>query len=75
MNAAKFLNGDLAFDINDLNQKTYYIKNISDERLVLIAASEPYSDGQIFFKSAELARQAIDILGEETIKSALNTDW
>lgn len=31
----------------------------------------PYSSGQIMFKSSELAIQAIEILGEETIKLAL----
>lgn len=28
-----------------------------------------------YFKSEELAKQAIEILGEETIKTALSTDW
>lgn len=31
--------------------------------------------GAIYFKTRELAQRAIEILGEETIKLALSTDW
>ena len=72
MNVAKYLNGDWQFDWTSINENKYF---------VTINCSEIYIEetlinhGAIYFKSRKLAEKAIDILGEETIKLALCTDY
>ena len=73
MNVAKYLNGDWQPDWNSEVEDKYYIyatTNIID----IASATFRYSD-VVYFKSRKLAEQAIEILGKETIKLALCTDW
>lgn len=74
MNVAKYLNGDWKPNWEDCNNEVkYYIylyhKNIN------ISYTTNYNNSFVHFKTKEFAQQAIDILGEETIKLALCTDW
>lgn len=73
MNVAKYLNKDWQPNWDNINQHKYCIyiyNNIITASRVTINYSNI-----VYFKSEELARQAIDILGEETIKLTLCADW
>lgn len=53
-----------------------YVLQLNYDNTIIItkmAVKCPYSAGSVIFKSEELARQAIEILGKETVKSALST--
>lgn len=71
MNVAKYLNGDWEPDWNDKFQDKYCIYyDYTDLRLkVNIGKTSCY--GSVHFKSLELAKQAIEILGEDEVKKAL----
>lgn len=72
MNVAKYLNDDWQPNWNNRSEIKYYI---SLYRGINIYMTPDFHCSDIYFKSKELAQQAIDILGEETIKLALCTDW
>lgn len=74
MNVAKYLNGDWKPNWEDDTELKYFITKTSSDELT-ICHVQWTNDINIFFKSGGLARQAIEILGEETIKTALSTDW
>lgn len=65
---AKYLNGAWTPDWND-NSKKYYISIKKDSFSIDYAYD--YNSEPCHFKSEELAWRAIDILGEEVIKTAL----
>lgn len=73
-NVARYLNGDWENYENDHASVGKYIiwYNIRTDTLVIIR-SRDYTQytGNIIFKSEELAQQAIEILGQETVKLAL----
>ena len=69
MNVAKYLNGEWK---PDCRTQSYYIA-ITDGNIKVFISYPTGMD--IYFKSGKLAQQAIDILGEETIRLALSTDW
>lgn len=73
INVAKYLNGDWQPDWNDGKQKKYYISIVINDIKIDFMFNNRCSD--IYFKSKELTEQAINILGEESIKLALSTDW
>lgn len=76
MNVAKYLNGDWQPNWNNDKERKYYIYLKSCYNYdVSIDCSCSYTYSIVHFKSEELAQQAIDILGKETIKLALCTDW
>lgn len=70
MNVAKYLNGYWDPDFTD-NQYKFYISYTSDIKKLAIWFKQYMNDGSVYFKSEELARQAIEILGEEEVKKAL----
>lgn len=70
MNVAKYLNGDWEPDFTD-NQHKFYISYGSDIKKLSICFRQYMNDGCVYFKSEELAFQAIEILGEEEVKKAL----
>lgn len=77
MNVAKYLNGDWKPDWK-LNWKGYerkYRFRILDTGELNVTYNDTFVESFVYFKSKELAQQAINILGEETIKLALSTDW
>lgn len=74
MNVAKNLNGDWQPDWLNENMAKYFIYlNTKEDINIDFWVSIHYSS--ICFKTKELAQQAIEILGEETIKLALCTDY
>lgn len=76
MNVAKYLNGDWQPNWNNDKEYKYYIYLKSCYNYdVSIDCACSYTYSIVHFKSEELAQQAIDILGKETIKLALCTDW
>lgn len=73
MNVAKYLNGDWQPDWDYSHEKKYYIYVENDQ--IRIVYADTIHSMDVYFKSKELARQAIEILGEETIKLAFCTDY
>lgn len=77
MNVAKYLNGDWQPNWDNKNKieyKYYLYIHYPGNKIEISYVASCCSDG-IYFKSEELSQQAVDILGEETIKLALSTDW
>lgn len=72
MNVAKYLNGNWQPDWDNSKEAKYYLYFYGKH---YIDCSYQYIYCLVYFKSSELAQQAIEILGEETIKLALLTDW
>lgn len=73
LNVAKYLNGGWKPDWENYDEFKYYIY-ISSGNINIDSIMSSFSD-LVYFRSRELAQQAINILGEETIKLALCTDW
>ena len=70
MNVAKYLNGDWEPDFTNNTPKCYICYDF--EKLKLCASYViSFRDSCTYFKSKELALQAIEILGEEEVKKAL----
>lgn len=74
LNVAKYLNGDWKPDWSNIKESKYYIY-ITAYSSIEVASCCHNNSYVVVFKSKELAQQAIEILGEETIKLALSTDW
>lgn len=74
MNVAKYLNGGWQPNWNSTYEENKYYLRICNRKIEIGCATIYISD-IVYFKSKELAQQAIGILGEETIKLALCTDW
>lgn len=74
MNVAKYLNGEWKPDWYDGSLKYYLSVMNEDDSITIECAHRKYSE-VVHFKTWDLAKQAIEILGEDTIKLALSTDW
>ena len=74
MNVAKYLNDGWHPDWCNTGSCKYFIrlKSNDDMYIDLITTAR---DNSIYFKSEELAEKAIEILGEDTIRLALCTDY
>lgn len=71
MNVAKYLNGNWEPQFLDRGQKKWCIYyNFEDFKWGVINYTH-YQHAAVYFKSEELALQAIEILGEEEVKKAL----
>lgn len=70
INVAKYLNGDWKPSFNYDSQLKYFINTNNNK--VTIESWIALNWGTPCFKTKELAKQAIEILGEETIKLALS---
>lgn len=79
MNVAKYLNGDWKpkLAMHSDSNKRYYIYFVGQRNELEISEDTTAcsSYGQICFKTKDLARKAIEILGEEVIKLALCVDY
>ena len=75
MNVAKYLNGDWQPDWDDENSRKWYIKIDGKKRILCVSGNYYIQISAIYFNTEELAKQAIEILGEETIRLALCTDY
>ena len=71
MNVAYYLNDGWEPNWNDGGQEKFYIYYNSAVKTFNVSANFYYNSGVTYFKSKEIAKQAIEILGEETIKLAL----
>ena len=73
MNVAKYLNGDEKLDFSDVTKEKWYFEieygNLKYNWCVVMNGS------CVYFKDKYSIRQAVEILGEETIRLALSTDW
>lgn len=74
MNVAKYLNGDWKPNWNNPNEVKYYI-NLNNHNALNTACVMISSGAIVHFKDIDTAREAIKILGEDTIRLALSTDW
>jgi len=75
MSVAKFLNDGWQPNWNNNNELKYFICYSNNSNTIFIDSTYSTQTNVVFFKSLELAKQAIEILGEETIKLALCTDY
>lgn len=75
MNVAKYLNGEWHPNWSDSVESKYHIRCNYTCNVLQIGEAIMQCSDIVYFKSEELARQAIEILGEETIRLALSTDW
>lgn len=74
MNVAKYLNEGWVPNWTDVNIK-YYIYYSRRRETLDINWDDICNQSVVYFKSEELAKRAIEILGEGTIMLALSTDW
>lgn len=72
MNVAKYLN---AKEPKSEFDTRYYIRIIHGRLTIRCTCPKATNCGAIYFTSEKLAEQAIKILGEETIRIALSTNW
>lgn len=75
MNVAKRLNGDWQPDWNNKQENKYALVLTNNNREIINPDYQTVNRCFVYFKTSKLAEQAIEILGEETIKLALCTDW
>ena len=73
MNVAKYLNDGWQLDCDDIYEHKWCI--IQEKNCISVNFHMTTLQCPVYFKSKELAEQAIEILGEETIKLALCTDY
>ena len=73
MNVAKYLNNGWKPDWDNSGEQKYYIYVSYGNIIIDYVYCQEGND--IYFKSEELAHQAIDILGEDEIRLVLSTDY
>lgn len=73
LNVAKYLNGDWKPDWENGCEYKWYIEDFENE--INIDYIINCNSRIVYFRTKELAQQAIQILGEETIRLALTTDY
>ena len=71
---SKYLNNGWVPDFDNHTQPKYFVI-INDNKRVIGCSHSINREFGIYFKSEELAQQAIDILGEEVIKQALSPNY
>lgn len=71
MNVAHYLNDGWKPNWNDGGQEKFYIYYNSAVKTLNVSANFYYNSGVVYFKSKEIAKQAIQILGEDIVKLAL----
>lgn len=74
MNVAKYLNDGWQPNWEEHNNEFKWYINLYHE-IIGVNYTTHYNGQIVYFKSKELAEQAISILGQDTIKLALSTDW
>lgn len=74
MNVAKYLNSDWKPNWKNETTKYYIVYDYIDNKLDISRACS-INGSIVYFKSEELAKKTIEILGEYTIKLALCTDY
>ena len=78
MNVAKYLNDGWKPDWNTTAEKKYYIvvsNNFFDNSKIIIFYTYTNNNSSVYFKTEKLAKEAIRILGEDTIRLVYSTDY
>lgn len=75
LNVAKYLNREWKPNWKDADERKYFIYICPRDYYIGVKSATVHMSDIVYFKSEELAKQAIEILGKETIKTALSTDW
>lgn len=76
INVAKYLNDGWQPDWENTNEIKYTIAYDHDnDRIIFNLTSISYNWSVVYFKSEELSKQAVEILGKETIKLAFCTNY
>ena len=70
-NIAKYLNGDWKANFKDSSKKWY----IFNDTLYDVSFNYTASQGVVYFKNADLAKEAIRLMGEESLNDLFSTDW
>lgn len=73
-NIAKYLNGDWKPKF-DGNTELWDINVAYDSEEYIPCSSIVYNNGMVYFKSEQLANEAIRLMGEESLKDLFSTDW
>lgn len=73
LNVAKYLNKDWEPDWYDPMEEKYYFRIVND--CLIYDTTDTRNFCPVYFQTKELLFRARDILGEETIKLALSTDY
>ena len=71
MNVAKYLNGNWEPDFTNFSERKWWIDYDFEDSMLSTDFSCYYRNSVVYFKSEELAIQAIEILGKEEVKKAL----
>lgn len=74
LTTARYLNGNWKPDWQNLKEDKYYIF-IGLDTGFHISTSQTINSAVVYFKSEGKAKKAIEILGEDTIRIALSTNW
>lgn len=70
-NIAKYLNGDWKANFEDSSKKWYIFK----DKLYSASFNYTASRGVVYFKNADLADEAIRLMGKESLDDLFSTDW
>lgn len=70
-NIAKYLNGDWKANFKDSSKKWY----IFNDTLYDVSFNYTANQGIVYFKNADLAKEAIRLMGEESLNDLFSTDW
>ena len=73
LNVAKYFNGDEEFDWNDNNYKYYPYIDVFNKLSITQCINN--NNSFVYFHREVDLRKAIEILGEDTFRLALSTDW
>lgn len=73
-NIAKYLNGDWKPKF-DGNTELWDINVAYDSEEYIPCSSVVYNNGMVYFKSEQLANEAIRLMGENSLKDLFSTDW
>lgn len=73
-NIAKYLNGDWKPKF-DGNTQLWDINVAYDSEEYIPCSSVVYNNGMVYFKSEQLANEAIRLMGEKSLKDLFSTDW
>lgn len=73
-NIAKYLNGDWKPTF-DGHSENWDINVAYDSEEYIPCSSVVYNNGMVYFKSEQLANEAIRLMGEKSLKDLFSTDW
>lgn len=70
-NIAKYLNGDWKANFKDSSKKWYIFK----DTLYGVSFNHTTNQGIVYFKNADLADEAIQLMGKDSLNDLFSTDW